>query len=439
MEVAAKTSAVIMSSADKVSRVFKAMGIVILVIGIAVGLYYSGKAIATKYYDAKNNLPTPENNALIAANQSAVNAAYYNSRSVQPIGELGTKAEDRTFINYNMLGCRIAGYMGPIASGVFKEAEAVQYAIKAGCRVFMLPIGTVQSYESPVLVVRGPGGDKISNNVGSVREVCKALAQHAPLRGAGAEPLIVILYFEALPGKNPYDPVAVKFMKDVAAGLAPLQEKMLGMTPQGDYRRQGMQDMLFLRDRADFDGKIIVMTNLDTKAFREEKFRTEAALDLDLMVHARLFAETSTNLGITGRPDQAKVSGPRLETFDYFSDIPDANLPAEIAKSKVQWSIAMSPNVFAGPPKGELLKKLLDERGVSCLMVDICSDPAALFNATDDGGKPTTTVFSKGYFKTSGFRLKPEALRYRRPEPVKLQDLNQAADAHGGAISSPKV
>jgi hypothetical protein len=428
-----------MDSAPTVGKVFKYMGIFILVVGIAVGLYYGGKAIANKYYNDRNNIPTPENNARIAANQSALNAAYYNTRQVQPISELGTKPEDRTLINYNMLGCRIAGYMGPTDSGVFKEAEAVQYAIKAGCRVFMLPIGTMQSIESPVLVVRNQGGDKISNNVGSVLEVCKALAQYAPLNGARAEPLIVILYFEALPGKNPYDPTAVKFMKDVAAGLAPLRDKMLGMTPQGDYRRQGMQDMLFLRDRADFDGKVIIMTNADTKAFREPTFRADPELDLDLMVHARLFAETSKNLGITGRPDEAKVSTPRLETYDYFIDIPDANLPAEIAKSKVQWTVAMSPNVYAEAPKGKVLKQLLDERGVSCLMVDVCSNPAALFNATDDNGKPINSVMSKGYFELSGFRLKPEPLRYKRPEPVKLQDLNVAADARGGAITSPKV
>lgn len=427
-----------MEEPPTVAKIFKYLGIAILVIGVAVGLYFIGKTLAKKYYDAKNTIPTPENNALIVTNQAIINSTAYNAKYVQSVRSMDRDSESPVMINYNMLGCRMAGYLGPVQNGMFDEEKAVQFALKVGCRVFMLPIGTMIGYESPVLVARAPNGDKISNNFGSVQKVAEALARNAPLRGGGAEPLIVILYFESMPGKNAYDPKSVKFMKDVAAGLSPLRDFMLGMTPSGDYRRQGMQDMLMLRQRSSFDGKVIIMTNVDTKAFREKNFRTEPALDLDLMTHARLFAETSTNLGLTGRPDQAKVITPRLETFDYFYDIPDTNLPNEVAKSKVQWSVAMSPNIYAPAPKGDQLKKLLDERGVSCIMVDICSDPNALINSEVDG-KPVDTVFSKKYFGRSGFRLKPVDMRYTKPAPIKLSTLNKAADARGGGITGPKV
>ena len=422
-----------------ITKIFKYIGIVILVIILAISIYLIAKKLSTSYYKAVNTIPTPENNALIVANQSALNANAYNDRSVVPVTDLGDGPEDRRLINYNMLGCRITGYIGPAINGIFDENVAVAYAIKAGCRVFLLPIGTMTGYESPVLVARALNGDKISNNFGTIRRVCEALAEHAPLRGVGAEPIIIILYFEELPGKNPYDPVSVKFMRDVAAGLAPLKRRMLGMTPQGDYRRQAMQDVMMLRDRTEFDGKVIVMTNVDTKAFREPTFSTESALDLDLLVHARLYSETSTNLGITARPDQAKVITPRIETFDYFNSIPDNNLPGEVAKSKVQWTVALNPNILASPPKGAELKKLLDERGVSCLMVDICSNPEALFKAVGDDGKPVASVISKKYFGSCGFRQKPKSLRYKQPEPIELQKLNKAANANGGGVIAPKV
>ena len=116
----------------------------------------------------------------------------------------------------------------------------------------------------------------------------------------------------------------------VATALEPLRRRHLGLTSEGDYRRQKMADTLFLRPREDFDGKVIVLANVDTQGFREGVLPTTAGLpkisaanDLDLWVHARIFSETTKGLGMTSVPEDAKVNVPRLETPSYYLNIPD--------------------------------------------------------------------------------------------------------------------
>lgn len=412
----------------------KAIIIVFLVALLVVIIRISVK----KYNATKASLNTPENNAAIAASQTALYEPRYMGREPLPaltVGQ-GLAEDERALINYNTLGCRVAGYLGPLESGVFAEDDAVRIAMRAGCRVFLLPIDTVEKSGAPLLVVRSAGGDKISNNVGSIAKVAAAIEKYAP-KGAQADPIIVILYFQSLPSANPYDLESIKYMMAVATALEPLRRRHLGLTSEGDYRRQKMADTLFLRGREDFDGKVIVLTNVDTKGFREGVLPTttglpkiSAANDLDLWVHARIFSETTKGLGMTSVPEDAKVNVPRLETPSYYLNIPDDRLPGTIARSKVEWSISMNKAPDAVAPTEATLKVLLDKVGVSCLMVDVFSaDTKGL-----DAG-----VFGKSYFAKSGFRLKPAELRYRLPKPIPLSAPNKQLDARGGHVQTPSL
>lgn len=401
----------------------------ILVAAAIYGLYRLAMFLASTYYDSKATIPTAANNARIAAEQIAKLDPIYVNKGNLPAAQIGADLpiEEKALINYNILGNRLAGYIGPLESGVFAEDDAIRIAMRAGCRVFMLPIDKLQSAESPMLIVRNHNGDKISNNEGSILKVCEAIDKYAP-KGAAADPIIIVLYFNTLPSANPYDQRSLKFMMDVAAGLAPLKNRHLGLTAEGDYRRQKMQDMLFLRPRAEFDGKYIILTNADTKGFREGVLpaRPEGlvpALDLDLWTHGRLYAKTSQGLGITTTPSGAMTSAPVLESMDYYMSLPDTKLPDIVAQSKVDWSVEAGTSA---QPTPEQLERLLDKLGVACVMVD--------FFAEQQNLAPTEKYFSK-----SGFRLKPADLRYKVPKPINIPAPPPQLNANGGFVQSPKV
>jgi hypothetical protein len=430
--MASATANIIVSAPDS-GGLAKKIFIGILAAAAIYGLYRLASFLASTYYDSKATIPTAANNARIAAEQIAKLDPLFVNKGNLPGAQVGAALpiEEKALINYNILGNRLAGYIGPLESGVFAEDDAVRIAMRTGCRVFMLPIDKLQSAESPMLIVRNHNGDKISNNEGSILKVCQAIDKYAP-KGAAADPIIIILYFNTLPSANPYDQKSLKFMMDVAAGLAPLKNRHLGLTAEGDYRRQKMQDMLFLRPRSEFDGKYIILTNADTKGFREGVLpaRPEGltpALDLDLWTHGRLYAKTSTGLGITAIPSGAITSAPVLETMDYYMSLPDTKLPEVVAQSKVDWNVETGS---AAQPTQEQLERLLNKLGVSCVMVDFFS---VGINPTD-GLQPMDK-----YFQKSGFRLKPVDLRYRVPKPISIPPPPPQLNAQGGFVQSPKV
>ena len=50
----------------------------------------------------------------------------------------GMPVEQQNFVNFFALGCRYTGYIGPMKEGYMSPDIAVQSAVQAGCRVFVL-------------------------------------------------------------------------------------------------------------------------------------------------------------------------------------------------------------------------------------------------------------------------------------------------------------
>jgi hypothetical protein len=179
-----------------------------------------------------------------------------------------------------------------------------------------------------------------------------------------------------------------------------------------------MQDTLFLRPAGELEGKFIVLTNVDTKGFREgvlpdlPKGLTPAQ-DLDLWTHGRIYT--------TGAEEQ-KTAGPEAETDDYYGTIPDNKMPDFIARSKVNWMMNL-PAVTSAVPSG--FDKMLNKLGITCTFVNVFAE---------DSKALADKVFNKEYFQKSGFRLKPAELRYKKPAPVQLSAPNKQLDPKGGFI-----
>ncbi len=339
----------------------------------------------------------------------------------------GLAADERALINFSVLTCDNAGYIGPLRDGVYSEDNAVRIAVRAGARAFVLRIDMVDATTDPVLVTRNIGGDKISNNTGSIKKVIDAIAETVP-SGPLAEPTIIVLFFNRIPGGNAYTPQAQAFMQKVAISLGALKNRHLGMTPQGDFRRQGLADKLFLFDRNMFDGKFIILTNVDTKVFREKK--VPPTEDLDLWTHARLYADTTEKIGITEVPQNSKMVTPRLETPIYFTNIPDERLPTATARTKVEWTMAIDPYPSTAPPKKEMLANVLDKIGVASVPLNLFDD--------DTKGLLEGPLANEFYGKVS-WRPKVAGLRYKRPAPIQLASPNKQLDARGGLLPIPKV
>lgn len=336
-------------------------------------------------------------------------------------------ADERALINYSVLTCNNAGYLGPYANGIFREDDAVRIAFRAGARAFVLRIDTVDETKDPVLVVRNNGGDKISNNVGSIKKTIDAIAKYAP-SGAASEPIIITLFFNRLPSGNAYSAESQRFMQKVASSLGSLKNRHLGMTPQGDFRRQGLGDKLFIYDRSEFDGKFIILTNADTKVFRQKP--VTASEDLDLWVHARLFAEITEKIGITEVPRNAKMVSPRLETPSYFVNIPDERLPMAIARSKVEWTMAMDAATPSVSASRQNLSIMLDKLGV-------CSVPVNIFD--DNPTELLSGAMAPDFYGIVSWRPKMPDLRYKKPKPITLASPSKQLDAKGGLLPVPKA
>jgi hypothetical protein len=397
----------------------------IVIGGIVTGVVYFAIWMAKEYRNLSRTIPTKENIARISAEMTAKYDKLYLQQ--QPKAASSLNPADMPLINYNILGCRVAGYYGAEGGGVFDEENAVRVALRAGCRAFTLNISTVESAEGAIMVARFENGDMTSLNIGSVRRVATALMQHAPTN----EPIILLLYFDRVPASTQ---ASIKLMMDVATALGPLRDRHLGMTDAGDYRRQAMQDTLFIQNRSQFDGKFIILTNANTSLFRPGVLPSTKGLpaitptnDLDLWSHGQIFSVTSTGLGITALVGKSRTSGPIVETPAFYMGIPETQYVNVVADSKVKWTIAMDAGVDNKPIDIKVLNTMLNTLGVSCIMTDVFREDLA------------TNIMSKGYFGPSGWRAKPVELRYVRPAPIQLTQLNPQMDANGGFLQTPQV
>ena len=219
-------------------------------------------------------------------------------------------------LNIQPVTVKESGFIGPVSSGAYEEAVFVKNVLKSGIRSFVLHIdqytGTAKDKSTfagpgePCFLHRNDSGGLVSINSGSILKFSTALAENAfsgtvPL---STDPILLILHGESAPDPvtKPKDYLA--FYSKVAEQLNPLIPFHLGLTPLGDYHRQGREDELFITPFKSFEKKIIVVSTIDTTLFRNVSRLNMAAYspykDLDFWVHARLL-HTSLPKSSSGR------------------------------------------------------------------------------------------------------------------------------------------
>ncbi len=351
------------------------------------------------------------------------------SSSAPPSATALSKIADPTsaLVNYSVLGCRCAGYLGPKMNGVFSEEEAIQLAIKMGCRLFIFDIDYLDRAPStPVLVCRDGNGNLLSNNVGSIAKAAASIAAFTKKqRLAATDPIIIVLSVRRLPNKNASAKESIAFMQEIAAQLVPIQQYLMRSAPQGDVQQQRLEDVLFKLPIKTFENQILLLTNLDTRGFRQLDIDVAPARNLDILVHARVYTNENSALTYYSLPAKSATTAAVVQTQEYYENIPPANYESEADRTRNTWSMAMSVEL-EGPPDATVLDVLVNQLGVQGIIIDPFS-----------AGAKESAVYTPDFFARRSFIPKPAAIAYKEPAVITIAPPDKRLDANGGMLVTP--
>ena len=333
-----------------------------------------------------------------------------------------TDASNPCFVNFYSLGCRFAGFIGSTKEGYWDPDNAVQIAVNAGCRTFVLDIDYSDYCYSntgiyyPRLVVRDIKGvsiiksDILCNNDANsnIKYLCDKINYYAFNSSCQnrTDPVVIVLYFIRQPPGANNSRTVLDYFSSVAKALSPFTERFIdGEIPGAPFYGQKGQTALLGNDITLYNNKVLIFSNADTSGFVGAGY--ESKVDLNFLVNLQL-QYIQTSLGITKKGTGAGV----IELASNFTNIPESNEP-DIKKQVTQnWTICLSSDPLVSVPS-ETFSTITKKYGVQCIPI-LLFDPANKF------------MFSDDVFKTYSYVLKPKELRYVVPPIVK------------GIVSDPK-
>jgi hypothetical protein len=380
--------------------------------------------------------------------QVALLSGKYNptASSRRPVTDLlaGTDVPDaqQCLVNFYSLGCRYTGYIGPMNEGYWDPDLAVQLAVNAGCRTFVLEIdyldecsGDTVKYFPRIVVRDAQGKMRIKYNSNrpicnspqhsNIRDVCEKINYYAFASSCqnATDPVIIVLYFLRQPPGSYKSKTVLDYYSNVAKALAPFQNRLLGNELDGGtYYRQKQEGRLLINNIKEYSGKVLIFSNANTIGFRETQVYTPAE-DLDFLTNLRLFY-TQTKLGVTDNSGAAPFG--ILETAEDYMIVP-ADRTDEVAEAtKLRWTVCFSKDP-SQPVSKDTYNKITSTFGVNCV-------PIMMFN-TD----ANDFMFTDQAFKKYSFMPKPEPLRYIKPPVVIPAEPNPSTDAKQGLLRTPTV
>lgn len=360
---------------------------------------------------------------------------YKNKKSLR---EIAVPKNQQLLVNFAPLTVAIPGFLGPSVNGVFQERDATIAALKTGARCLVLPIDfhedanlqppLYSKVKEPCLLYRDVAGNVRSLNSGSIEKVAQAIADVAwsNLVFQKNDPLILILYLKRTPQPNTKE--YVRYCSQIAKQLNPLMPYLLTQSPTGSYTRQGKQDTLLYDDLATFEKKLLIFCNADLKIFRDTRSvgitSVPPAEDLDFWTHLRIYKSAETDFGATGLVEQSVIPRSVIDTQESYTIIPDNRVADVVNTGKMRWNIGW--NVKQENPTVDATKKMMSTFGVQCIPLQ--------FNDINDETKKVMNLW-----KDSAWILKPEAIRFTKPDNFKPADPSPKLNANQGVISSPTV
>lgn len=346
------------------------------------------------------------------------------------------------FVNFYSLGCRYTGYIGPINDGYWDPDIAVQTAVNAGCRTFVLDIDyidectgdTIQYF--PRIVVRDVQNKlriKYNSNRpmcnspqhSNIRDVCEKINFYAFASGCqnATDPVVIVLYFLRQPPGSYNSKTVLDYFSNVAKALAPFQNRLLNnQLDGGTYYRQSQEGRLLISNITEYNGKVLIFSNANTTGFRGSQLYSPND-DLDFLTNLRLLY-SQTKLGVTENNTSAPFG--ILDTAENYTIIPPDRIEEVAENTKLRWTICF-PQDPSQSVTQNTYNQITSTIGVHCV-------PIMLYDTTN-----TTYMFTDQTFKTYSFMPKPEPLRYIKPPVVIPAEPNPSTDAKQGLLRSPTV
>ena len=171
--------------------------------------------------------------------------------------------------------------------------------------------------------------------------------------------------------------------------------------------------------------RVILMCNLDTSIFRTPTTVGVSSVptqeDLDFFVNLRLFSPIDPPLGATQRATQNQFARGYVETLQYSLMVPENKAKDTIETNKIRWIVNL-PN---GVPTPKDIRYAIEKLGVQCI-------PLPLY-AMSEEDKPVLNIWKKGWV------VKPDTLRFTKPEPIRPKDPSPKLNANKGQVSSPTL
>ncbi len=416
---------------------------VLFLISFVVTAVYSAIA-KTDAQDSTSN-PKLETNY---TNQVKLLSDTYNPTSTakRPVGDLLSQnvmpESEQCFVNFYSLGCRFTGYIGPMNEGYWDPDLAVQLAVNAGCRTFVLEIDYLDECQGetinyfPRIVVRD-AQNKLRIKYNSNRPICNS-PQHSNIRDVcekinyyafasscqnAADPVVIVLYFLRQPPGSYKSKTVLDYYSNVAKSLSPFQNRLLNNELEGGtFYRQRQEGRLLINKITDYNGKVLIFSNANTTGFRESQIYSPNE-DLDFLINLRLMY-TQTKLGVTENNTGAPFG--ILETAEDYMVIPPDRTEEVADSTKLRWTICFSQDPSKSVTK-DTYNKITSTFGVHCA-------PILLFDVNNNG-----FMFTDDTFKTYSFKPKPEELRYIKPPVVVPAEPNPSTDAKQGLLRAPTI
>ena len=417
-----------------------------------------GIVIACIYVAVTQNklIATPQNVAnKVATQKAAVDlnlAPFYTSHSTAHLD----KNED-CLINYSPLTVQQAGFLGPKINGVYGEKDAITMALKTGARAFvlcidyfsndtMLDVALFGKPNEPILLSRDEGDVIRCNNAGDIGKVAQALSELAfgNLVNNPNDPLIVILHFVNTPSPKSED--YLPFLSKVAEKLQPLVPYHLGLTSDGDYRRQNKKDDIFYQPISSFEKKVLFFANVDTSGFRLPKSPYATTSDLDYLVHVTMYKQSTNVIGSTLTASGNGIPRVVVDTVDFFSSIPEDKQTDTMNKTKLSWTMAIEGALEN--PSFITLRYLEETLGVQSVPLFICNEEKFTIppkTTTTASPAPTEAVSSTenqlgyllSYWSKVSYLPKPKPIRFIKPDNFVPAAPAPQLQALGGVVQSP--
>lgn len=412
--------------------------LLISIIVISISIYFSiSNKLKEGFSDYKQNSTYIAQVKLLSDKYSPMSDA---KRPVTNLLNSGVMPEEhQCLVNFYSLGCRFTGYIGPARNGYFDPDIAVQSAVNAGCRVFVLDIDYMDICEGdalkyfPRIVVRDIQGKFMidysstqplcnSSQSSSIRTICEKINFYAfaPSCQNNTDPIIIVLYFLRQPPGTYKSKVVLDYFSNVAKSLDPFNDRLLkNELNGGTFYRQKQEGRLLINKISDYNEKVLIFSNANTSGFREIE-TYQPMEDLDYLINLRL-SYSQTKLGITDN----KSSSPFgiLETAENYTIIPNDRSDETIENTKLRWTICLSRDPLKSVSK-EIYIDITSKYGIHC-------SPIILF---DDTSK---YMFTDPLFKTYSFIPKPEPLRYIKPPVIVPGVPNPSTNSNQGMLRAP--